>query len=192
MATIDWDKVENDYGPKFKAYFEDGDYKAKCSDVEFKEVGSNGSIIAKFSFEEEEKGQYPTADHWVTFKEGKDGWRQHHMKSLMVVLGASEDNARKAVEVCESKSSKDNIVKAYEGTFKKLLSKKPTVDIEVYSTVNPNDGKSYARAEFKDPTVAMPHDGGVKSDTTTANSTIDDAIAGAEELSPVDLGDIPF
>lgn len=177
---INWDKIEEDYSPKFKAYFADGDYTAKCNGIEFKEVGTNGSIIAKFSFEEEEKGQYPTADHWCTFKEGKDGWRQHHMKCLMVVLGASEENARKAVEMCESKTGKENIVKAYESAFKKLLAKSPSVDIEVYT-----EGK-YARAEFKDPTVHMP-----RSEEKKESSTQESIIEQGEEI---DLSDdaLPF
>ena len=177
---INWDKIEEDYSPKFKEYFADGDYTAKCNDVEFKEVGTKGSIIAKFSFKEEDKGKFPTADHWCTFKEGKDGWRQHHMKCLMVVLGASEENARKAVEMCESKEGKENIVKAYESAFKKLLAKSPSVDIEVYT-----EGK-YARAEFKDRSVAMPHDS-EKQEESKSESII-------EQGEPVDLSDaeLPF
>ena len=94
----------------------------------------------------------------------------------MVVLGASEDNAKKAVEVCESKSGKDNIVKAYEAAFKKLLAKKPEVEIEVYQ-----NGK-YSSAEFKDGRVAMPH-----GDEPKKESTVEDALAGAEEISNDDL-----
>ena len=178
---IDWAKIEEDFAPKFKSYVDNGDYTVKCTDVEFKEVGQNGSIIAKFGFEETDDGKFPTADHWCTFKEGKDGWRQYHMKSLMVVLGASEDNAKKAVEVCESKSGKDNIVKAYEAAFKKLLAKKPEVEIEVYPR-----GK-YSSAEFKSPLVAMPHD-----DEPKKEAKAEDVLAGAEEVTGEDLGDLPF
>lgn len=178
MATIDWDKIEDDYAPKYKSYFEDGDYTAKCDSVEFKEVGQNGSIIAKFGFAEEEKGKFPTADHWCTFKEGKDGWRQHHMKCLMVVLGATEDSARKAVEICEGKGNKDNIVKAYEQAFSKLVAKAPKVEIEVYT-----DGK-YSKAEFKDSTVRMPHGDEVQKSNN-------DVISQGEQIDLTEA-DLPF
>lgn len=176
--SINWDEIEENFAPKFKSYVDNGDYTVKCTDVEFKEVGQNGSIIAKFGFEETDDGKFPTADHWCTFKEGKDGWRQYHMKGLMVVLGASEDNARKAVEVCESKSGKDNIVKAYEAAFKKLLAKKPEVEIEVYTENN------YARAEFKDRSVNMNNSN--KKENKEPTKTI------VEEGEEIEIDSLPF
>ena len=177
--SIDWDDVQKNAGGDFKNYYADGDYKAKCDGVEIKEVGQNGSVIMKFHFEETDEGQYPTADHWLSFK--NDAWRQWHNKCLMVVLGATEDAAKKAVEMAESKSGKENIIKGYEAVYKKLLAKKPEVEIEVFTE------NSYARAEFKDRTVAMPHDneGQPKPTSNEPASPID----GAEEI---DLSDVPF
>lgn len=176
MATIDWNNVQEKAGGKFKKYFADGPYKAKCDGVEIKEVGDKGSIIMKFHFEETEEGQYPTADHWLSFK--NDAWRQWHNKCLMVALGASEDAAKKAVETAESKNGKDNIVKAYGQMYERLLAKKPEVDIEVYTE------NGYARAEFQDRTVAMPH-----GDEPQKEKSADDIIEQGEEIDP---GDIPF
>lgn len=177
--SIDWDDVQKNAGGDFKNYYADGDYKAKCDGVEIKEVGQNGSVIMKFHFEETDEAQYPTADHWLSFK--NDAWRQWHNKCLMVVLGATEDAAKKAVEMAESKSGKENIIKGYEAVYKKLLAKKPEVEIEVFTENN------YARAEFKDRTVAMPHDneGQPKPTSNEPASPID----GAEEI---DLSDVPF
>lgn len=178
--SIDWDSVQTNAGGGFKNYYADGDYKAKCIGVEIKEVGSNGSVIMKFHFEEGDDGQFPTADHWLSFK--NDAWRQWHNKCLMQVLGATEDGAKKAVEMAESKSGKENIVKGYEACYKKLLAKKPEVEIEVYT-----DEKNYARAEFKDRSVAMPHDNDApkKSD--------DNPLEGATDASgEIDLSDVPF
>lgn len=175
---INWDDVQKNAGGSFKNYYADGPYKAKCDGVEIKEVGSNGSVIMKFHFEETDEAQFPTADHWLSFK--NDAWRQWHNKCLMVVLGASEDAAKKAVEMAESKSGKENIMKGYEACYKKLLAKKPEVDIEVYT-----DG-DYARAEFKDRSVAMPH-----GDEATKGSKSDDPIAGAEEVD-LSEADLPF
>lgn len=176
--SINWDDVQEKAGGSFKNYYADGKYKAKCDGVEIKEVGSNGSVIMKFHFEETDEAQYPTADHWLSFK--NDSWRQWHNKCLMVVLGATEDAARKAVEMAESKAGKDNIIKGYEACYKKLLAKKPEVDIEVYTE------NTYARAEFLDRSVAMPH-----GDEAPKESKSDDPIAGAEEVD-LSEADLPF
>lgn len=173
----DWAKLGEEMGSKYKNYAEDGKYDVKCNDIEIKEVGQNGSIIMRFKFEDTDV-QFPTADHWLTFKEGKDNWRKWHNRCLMVVLGATAEAAEKAVDVCESKEEKDKIVKAYETTFKKLLAKKPTVKIEVYTE---ND---YARAEFVDRSVAMPH-----NNESTKEKKAEDIISQGEE---VELDSLPF
>ena len=146
MNSINWDTLAEENNHGYKDYAADGKYTVKCTGVEVKEVGTNGSVVQKFQFEETDV-QFPTADHWLSFKNA--GWRQWHNKNLMVLLGASEENAKKAVEMCESKDNKDSIVRAYEQTYKKLLSKKPEVEIEVFT-----DGK-YARADFTASSVRM-------------------------------------
>lgn len=178
--AIDWSDVQDKAGGSFKNYYADGKYTAKCDGVEIKEVGQNGSVIMKFHFEETDEAQYPTADHWLSFK--NDAWRQWHNKCLMVVLGATDDAAKKAVEMAESKSGKDNIVKAYEQVYKKLLAKKPEVEIEVYTENN------YARAEFLDRSVAMPH-----GDEPAKENKGDDVLAGAEDASgEISMEELPF
>ena len=176
----DWSNLKEEMGGKYKNFYADGDYKAKCDSVEIKEVGANGSVIMKFHFEETDEAQFPTADHWLSFK--NENWRKWHNRCLMIVLGASSDNAEKAVDMCESKSGKDNIIKAYESAYKKLLAKKPEVAIEVYT-----EGK-YARAEFKDRSVAMPH-----GDDVNDNAGQDNPMEGAEDASgEIELSDLPF
>lgn len=174
----DWKALKDEMGGNFKNYAGDGDYKVKCDSIEVKEVGQNGSIIMKFGFEATDV-QFPTADHWLSFK--NENWRKWHNRCLMIVLGASEEAAEKAVDVCEGKSGKENIVKAYEQAYKKLVAKKPEVEIEVYTE---ND---YARAEFKDRSVAMPH-----GNEPAKENKGDDVLAGAEEVTGEDLGDLPF
>lgn len=177
---INWDDVQEKAGGSFKNYYADGKYTVKCDGVEIKEVGDKGSVIMKFHFEETKDGQYPTADHWLSFK--NDAWRQWHNKCLMQVLGATEDAAKKGVEMAESKSGKENIIKAYEACYKKLLAKKPEVEIEVYTENN------YARAEFRDRTVAMPH-----GNEPQKESAGDEILAGAEEVTEeADLSELPF
>lgn len=178
MANIDWGSVEEEMGGNFKNFYADGKYTAKCDGVEIKEVGDKGSVIMKFHFEETDNGQYPTADHWLSFK--NDNWRIWHNKCLMQVLGATEDAAKKAVEMAESKDGKENKIKAYEQMYKKLLAKKPEVEIEVYTENN------YARAEFKDRSVAMPH-----GNEPEKENKGDDVLAGAEEAD-LSESDLPF
>lgn len=184
MSTLDWDNIQEKAGGEFKNFYEDGDYTVKCDGVEIKEVGTNGSVVVKFHFEEGKDGQYPTADHWLSFK--NDAWRQWHNKCLMQVLGASEDAAKKGVEMAESKDGKENIIKGYEACYKKLLAKKPEVKIEVFTEVNPNNGKEYARAEFKDRNVAMPHGDDANKNKEQSGDLED---IPEEEIS---LNDLPF
>lgn len=178
MSNINWTEAEEKAGGNFKPYAADGKYTVKCHDVEIKEVGDKGSVIMKFKFEETDKEQYPSADHWMSFK--NDNFRYIHNKRLMELFGATEENAKKAVEMAESKSGKENVMKAYEACFKKLLAKKPEVEIEVYTE---ND---YARAEFLSRSVAMPH-----GNEKQAEPKGEDILAGTEE---VDLSDdaLPF
>lgn len=178
MAT-NWEELDKEMGGNFKNYATDGKYNVKCNGVEIKEVGSNGSVIMKFGFEEDNV-KYPTADHWLSFK--NENFRKYHSRNLMMVLGASKDAAQKAVDMCEGKSGKDAIVKAYDQTFSKLTSKKPAVEIEVYTE------NGYARAEFTDRSVAMPHGEEPQKSSTEAPSE-ENPLEGAEE---VDLGDLPF
>lgn len=183
--ALDWDNIQQNAGGDYKNFYADGDYTAKCDGVEIKEVGTNGSVIMKFHFEEGKDGQFPTADHWLSFK--NDAWRQWHNKCLMVVLGATDDAAKKAVEMAESKDGKENIIKGYEACYKKLLAKKPEVKIEVYTELNESNGKEYARAEFKDRNVAMPHGDEQKEKKETA----EDIIAQGEEVN-LSEADLPF
>lgn len=175
--SINWGEVEENNGSKYKNYPKAGVFKVKCVDVDIKEVGKNGSIVQEFIFAEDENYKYPKATHWLTFKEGKDGWRQYHNRQLMIVLGSEKATAEKAIEKIEALGGKDKIVKGYEAAYKALLKKNPVVEIEVFP-----DG-DYSRAEFTDGTVAMPHgDKPQKTETVVEN--------GEEE--ELDLSDLPF
>ena len=178
--AINWDNLEEQMGNKYKSFADDGKYSVKCVDVEFKKT-STGSIAQKFIFEEGKDVQYPTADHWLSKK--NDNFRAYHQKNLFVLLGASEANARQVVEKAEEKGDYDYAAKVYEASFKNLLKKNPEVEIEVYRQVNESNGKEYARAEFTDRSVAMPHGDSKKTGSTASV---------AEEGEEIDLSDIPF
>lgn len=176
--AIDWNKVEEDAGSKYKSYARPGVYEVKCVDVDIREVGSNGSVAQDFIFEEDDDRKYPKATHWLSFK--NDSWRQWHNRQLMIVLGSSESTAEKAIDKIESLGDKEKIMKGYETAYKSLLKKKPTVEIEVYP-----DGK-YTNAEFTDERVAMPHNG-------AKPAVVSDDVAPEEiEDGEIDLSSIPF
>ena len=178
--AIDWKKVEEDAGSKYKNYAKPDVYKVKCVDVDIHEVGTNGSVAQDFIFEEDEQYQYPKATHWLSFK--NDSWRQWHNRQLMVVLGSSESTAEKAIDKIEALGDKEKIMKGYETAYKSLLKKKPEVEIEVFP-----DGK-YSRAEFTDDRVAMPHDDAKPATTDTGEAVPEDIDDGEE----IDLSELPF
>lgn len=188
--SIDWDKIESESFATggFKPFVEDGDYAVKASGIEVVERGTNGNYVMKFKFEEEEDAQYPSADHWLAWK--NDNFRCYHNRNLMMVLGATKEQAEKAVETCEAKKDHSAIASAYTQMFERLLAKKPTVEIEVY-TQRASNGKDYARAEFKDRSVNMGHD-----DETTSKPVEkkEDVLEGAEEVKAgdLDLDSLPF
>lgn len=177
--AIDWKKVEEDAGSKYKNYAKPGTHKVKCVDVNIHEVGTNGSVAQDFIFEEDEQYQYPKATHWLSFK--NDSWRQWHNRNLMIVLGSSESTAEKAIDKIEALGDKEKIMKGYETAYKALLKKKPEVEIEVFP-----DGK-YSRAEFTDDRVAMPHD-----DAKPATADTDEVVPEDIEDGEIDLSEIPF
>lgn len=178
--AIDWKKVEEDAGSKYKNYAKPGTYKVKCVDVDIREVGTNGSVAQDFLFDEDDNYQYPKATHWLSFK--NDSWRQWHNRNLMIVLGWNESAAEKTIDKIEALGDKEKIMKGYETAYKALLKRKPEVEIEVFP-----DGK-YSRAEFTDDRVAMPHDD-AKPATTDTDEVVPEDIDDGEEI---DLSELPF
>ena len=100
------------------------------------------------------------------------------------MFGATDDAAKKAVEMAESKEGKDNIIKGYEACYKKLLAKKPEVKIEVFTEMNPATGKEYARAEFKDRSVNM-NNSNKKEDKELAKTIV-------ESGEEIEIDSLPF
>lgn len=178
--SINWEEVEKNAGSQYKNYAKPDVYKVKCVDVDIHEVGTNGSVVQEFIFEEDDNYQYPKATHWLSFK--NDSWRQWHNRCLMIMFGSSEETAEKAIDKIEALGDKEKIMKGYETAYKALLNKKkPEVEIEVFP-----DGK-YTRAEFTDSTVAMPHD-----DAKPAAKADEDVPEDIDDGEEIDLSSIPF
>ena len=146
---IDWDALDTEFSSDFKPYAADGTYEVKLDSVT-KKTANTGTIFFEFNFEEDNECQYPKISR-AFFKDEKVKFRIHHYKEIMKVLGATEDNARKAVEVCEGKANREAIADAYAQAFDRLAQKHPKVKLEVSS--EENNGKTYARGEFADPSV---------------------------------------
>lgn len=173
--AVDWDAIEQKYN-NFKEYAKPGVYDVKVEKCEFKTV-STGSIAQEFYFVEDD-AKYPKATHWLSFN--NDNWRAWHNRKLMELLGLTEEQAKKSVEMCEGKSGKENITKAYDQVYKKLLAKKPAVKIEVYQ-----DGK-YTNADFIDGSVRMN-----KPEKAVAKTPSEEILESGEDVSD-DISDLPF
>lgn len=178
--SIDWNTVENKYQGNFKDYAPEGDFTTTVESVELVKA-STGNTGIRFNLKETEEYKFPK--YGVTFYNTKnDSWRQHHIKELFVVLGMTEDQARKSVEMCEGK---DDVMDAYQKIFTKFLPKQKPVDIVVFK-VNPSD--QYPTWDFKSNKVRMTRP---ESEKAAKESSFDDPISGAEE---VDLSEemLPF
>jgi len=176
MAEINWDDLSNEFGGKYKDYCPAGIHTVVVDTVEHR-TASTGTVWEEFKFEDSDQYAFPKVSHPVSSKNAK--WRQWHWKELFVFLGATEENAKKAVASCESKTNFDQIAAAYLSAMERLVAKHPTVEIEAWK-----DGK-YMRADFN-ARVRMSSPDDEKPEKT------DDPFAGATEATDIDAGDIPF
>lgn len=191
MAGLDWEAIEAEAtANNFKSYANNGEHTVKVASIEGKD---NGSGWFEMQFEETEV-KYPKLSV-AFFSDDKVNFRAHYYKEIMKLLGAGEDNARKAVDVCEGKSSRDEVFKTYVDVFSRLAKKHPQIKIEVRDQYDRNgqpvrsaQGTIYGESVFtKDSGLQFKSKGTQASaDVQSENS---DPLAGAEQ---VDLGDIPF
>lgn len=181
-TNIDWNKIEEENKSDFKPYADDGTYEVELDSVTQKTAGT-GTIFFEFNFKEDEDVQYPKVSRSL-FKDEKMSFRIHHYKEIMKVLGANEDKARKAVEVCEGKPNREAIADAYTETFNRLAQKHPTVKIEVSRDLGSN-GKSYARSEFADPSIHF-------SNNNKTSKSAEVLPTDSEVADDLDLDSIPF
>ena len=181
MST-DWNKLNEEYKPKYKDFAPEGEHHTKVAAAVQVESSQKKTPGIQFTFEDNDNYSFPKfgVTHWLSFK--NEGWRKHHFKELMVVLGAKEADAEKAVDTCEDKGDQDKIVKAYALAFKRLADKHPEVDIAVYKD-DPAD--KYTRCDFASNTVRMNRPEAKKADST-------DVFDEAEEASDISDDDLPF
>ena len=178
MATFDWDDIEQSAGGgEYKDYAIPGVYAVAVESVDIHELDS-GSVAEDFKFAETDV-KYPKSTHWLSFK--NDKWRMLHQRNLMMLFGATKEAAQKAVEICEGKGSKENIISAYQQTYDKLLKKLPKVEIEVWK----EEGEKYSEAEFTHGSVRMKKPGDTKPAKNDGQLILDQA-------EPIEDDSIPF
>lgn len=185
--AFDWNANDSQYAG-FKDYADNGCYEAVATEVELRKL-SEKFVKINISFEETERFVYPRAQH--TILTSKEGFNMHINKDMMMVLGASEEAAKKACETCILGKTLDESVNLLEQAYKKLLQKKPKLQIEVYQAKG-RDGKTYTHADLDYASVL--HDDRNRYDSVAAPdadvaASAEAALADADQL---DLDSIPF
>ena len=184
--SINWDEAEKN-ASAFSPMAEPGTYTAKVETIDIRETKNaqgNTSYWLDFIFVDDGV-KYPKISHPISRK--NLNWCAWHFMSILKELGIAEDKAKKAIEMAEGKSGTDNIIAAYHAAFERAVAKNPEVEIEVYEDdkINPNSGRPYMRADFKNPRIGFGNRTAKKA-TPAAGETI------LDEGEQVDLTDLPF
>ena len=190
MSTLNWDAIEKEAkekGGNYKNWAENGEHDVK---VESFELSDRGNGWFEFYFQEDEV-KYPKLSVSF-FGDDKVNFRAHYYKEMMVLLGTTEENARKAVSVCEGKDSRESIFKAYGEAFTRLANKHPKIKIEVRdqydrdgNPVMSEKGTIYGESVFTQASgLQFRQKKNAQADTEVVPEDIPD-----EEI---DLGDMPF
>ena len=176
--AIDWTKIEEENKVSYKNYAPEGTHKTKVKEVTLREA-STGSKGINFILDDNDEYKFPKygAVAWVSTK--NDSWRIHHMKELFVVLGFTEEQARKAVEQCEEK---EDLAKAYLAMFEKALPKSKEVEVDVFYRT---DEDEYTTWDFKSEKVRM-------NRPEKKEEKKEDVLADAVELSTEETDSLPF
>lgn len=190
--SLDWNTIEAEANTNnYKEYAPNGEHTVKVNEVAKRD---NGKGWFEFTFVEDEF-KYPKLS-FAFFSDEKVNYRAHYYKEVMRQLGASEDNARKAVDVCEGKSGRENVFKAYVDAFGRLAKKHPELTIEVRdqydrdgNPVRSASGVIYGESVFaRKSGLQFPSNGAPK-----AEKKGDDALEGAEEITDeIEMSKLPF
>lgn len=185
MSTIDWGKAEETAGG-FAPMAPTGTYEAEVSEVKVRESkNSQGGTTywLEFNFIEDDY-RFPKISHAISRK--NLNWTAWHFMNMLKEFGISEDKAKQAIENCESKKNEKDIISTYQATFERAVAKNPKVEIEVFEddNINPNTGRAYMRADFRNPKIAFGR-GSSKAAPAKAETIIE---AGEQ----IDLTELPF
>ena len=189
MSNLDWNTIEKEAttNKQYLDYAPNGEHTVKVKEATKRD---NGNGWFEFTFEDTEY-KFPKLS-FALFSDAKINYRAHYYKEVMKLLGCTEDQARKAVEVCEGKDGRENVFKAYADAFGKLAKKHPQMTIEVRdqydrdgNPVMSANGTVYGESVFaKKSCLQFPSNVAKKVQTTS------DPLEGAEEVED-DLS-LPF
>ena len=180
MSNLNWDAIEEENKAQYKNYAPEGDYTTVLEGVE-KVTAKTGNTGIRFNLKETDEYKFPK--YGATFyNTNKDSWRQHHLKEIFVAIGATEEQARKAVEACEGKS---DLMDAYAQMFTKFLPKQKPFEVVVFKE---NADDQYPTWEFKNDKARM------KYPSKESKSTAADIIPTVDEVADdeISLEDVPF
>lgn len=185
--SINWNEAEKAAGGNFARMAEPGFYEVEVNDLNIRESkNAQGATTywMEMEFEEQDGTRFPKLSHAISRK--NLNWTAYHFMTMLKEFGISEEKAKQAIENCESKKSEKDVIAAYLSTFDRAIAKNPKVNIEVFEDdkINPNSGRPYMRADFKNQSLAFGRST-KRAEATSADSIID-------EGEQVGLSDIPF
>jgi len=191
MTTLNWTEIEAEAASnkQYKDYAPNGEHRVRVAEVK---QNTNGNGWFDFIIEDTDY-KFPKLS-FAFFGDAKLKYRAHYYKEVMKLLGATEEQARKAVEVCEGKGERSAVHKAYADAFAKLAKKHLTFPVEVRdqydrdgNPVRSEQGTIYSETVFHKATgLQFPSNGAKKN--VVKNS---DPMAGAEEVD-LSMDSLPF
>lgn len=185
--SYDWNKMETEAGGNFSPMAEVGKHTATVETIDVRETKNaqgNTTYWMDFIFTDEGT-RFPKISHAISFK--NQGWRMVHFMRILKELGIAEDKAKAAIEQAEGKKGEANIVAAYHAMFDRATQKHPEVEIDVFEDekINPNTGRPYMRADFKNPRIGFGNRTAKKA-TPAAGETI------LDEGEEIKIDEFPF
>lgn len=186
--AIDWNKINAENANSYKEPAPCGKHSVKIANIELTVSKTKGTRGLRFTFEDTAEYTFPKygTTHWLSFN--KESWRLFHFKELMKVLGASEENACKAVSICEDKVNHEDIANAYLDAFKRLAGRNPSVEIEVYYR---HVGDKYTECDFATSAVRMGRPVKEVEGVIAATEALTDDFVFDEEPAPVKEDTLP-
>ena len=191
MSNLDWNTIEKEAttNKQYLDYAPNGEHTVKVKEATKRD---NGNGWFEFTFEDANY-KFPKLS-FAFFGDTKINYRAHYYKEVMKLLGCTEDQARKAVEVCEGKDGRENVFKAYADAFSKLAKKHPQMTIEVRdqydrdgNPVMSANGTVYGESVFaKKSGLQFPSNGAKKVQAAS------DPLEGAEEVELSQDDILPF
>ena len=183
---INWSEAEKSAN-QFSPMAEPGTCTAKVETIDIRETKNaegNTSYWLDFIFVDDGT-KYPKISHPISRK--NLNWCAYHFMSILKELGIAEDKAKKAIEMAEDKKGDANIIAAYHATFERAVAKNPEVEIEVYEDdkINPNSGRPYMRADFKNPKIGFGNRTAKKAAPSSGETILDEG----EEIK---MDELPF